>query len=156
MTLTLRVLATFAWGLWLGGMVALVLFVTRLFGTSRQTGLASAPVLFDTFAWYQIALGAVAVLATALWCARARSRLLLLSAALMTLALALALPIRSATKEMDLLRESGQSQDPRFQSLHRTSERLYGASGLALILAGIGLAAAPRPRRRDDVPQSPA
>ena len=41
-------------------MISLVLFVIRLFNTSRDLGIHAAPVLFRTFSIYQLIVGMIA------------------------------------------------------------------------------------------------
>jgi hypothetical protein len=141
MKLVLRVVCTFAWALWFGGMLALLIFVTRLFGASRATGVAGAPVLFDTFGVYQIVLGAVAVIAASLMWMTSRGPRKAIAVATCTLlvALVLAFPIVWWTRQIDSLRVAGQTQTDQFRSLHRQSSIAYVASAAALLVAGVAL-----------------
>src|SRR5262247_3889665 len=53
--------------LWLGGIVALFIFVQGLFSTDRVVAVQAAPILFAVFEVYQLILFAVAALALAAW-----------------------------------------------------------------------------------------
>jgi hypothetical protein len=136
----LAVVVILAWGLWFGGQVALLLFVTRLFATSRDLASNAAPVLFAVFAGYQVIVGMVACAAGTLLSLLSRRSIHALLTLLMLLALAAALLVRGWTFEMNRLSRSDVQQMRRFQTLHHRSEYAYSAATAALLLAGIGLA----------------
>jgi hypothetical protein len=137
-----------AWALWFGGMVALLIFVTRLFKASREIGVSAAPVLFRTFAGYQFVVGGLTVaLAVALLIA-SRSKAVTVFGALAVVALALAFPIRAWTYRIGELYAAGQSQSEEFKAIHRMSSATYSTSALLLLIAGIALVSAPRSRER--------
>lgn len=143
----LRILLTLAWSAWFGGMVALIVFVTRLFKASREIGVTGAPVLFRTFVTYQfIAGGATLLLAIALAVA-ARSKAIAIAGVFALISLALVLPIRVWTNRIGDLYAAGQSQTEEFKGIHRMSSATYSTSALLLACAGIAIAAhQPRPK----------
>lgn len=135
---TLSTILFFAWALWLGGMIALMIFVIRLFDLSRTIAIEAAPVLFGVFAVYQLVVGLIAATAgTSLTLATKRSVHAAMSL-LMILALAAALLINDWTGEMESLRLAGQSSGPRFALLHRWSSWAYVTSACLLVAAGTG------------------
>ena len=59
----LAALAQLTLGVWFGGLVALILFVSTLFVKARATAVDAAPVLFHVFERYQLGLAAVTLTA---------------------------------------------------------------------------------------------
>jgi hypothetical protein len=133
----LRTVATVSWGLWFGGMIALLIFVIRLFAASRDTGLVGAPVLFRSFAIYQLIVGAVALAAMVALTYQSRSKLLTVATTLIALSFIAAIPIWSVTGRLDRMRQAGQSQSDEFKHLHHLSEVAYAGSAISLLLAGL-------------------
>src|SRR5437870_303352 len=60
-------LVTITLGLWLGGLVALILFVSMLFVKARAVAADAAPVLLHAFDRYQLILAASAFLTLLIW-----------------------------------------------------------------------------------------
>src|SRR5690349_10269823 len=97
------------WALWFGGMIALILFVTRLFNTSHDLGVHAAPVLFRVFANYQIIVGMIACAAATLLSLSTRSKVHAGGTAILLAAFAVALVIRMLTNRMLDILAAGQS-----------------------------------------------
>jgi hypothetical protein len=127
-----------AWSLWFGGMIVLFIFVMRLFATSRTVATEAAPVLFRTFAQYQLIVGLIACAGGAALSLLSRRS----SHAAMTLAmigaLAAGVIVRQWTYEMQTLDRSNAAHVERFQSLHHRTTRLYIAAAALLLVAGVG------------------
>src|SRR5262245_10130023 len=107
-----------AWALWLGGMIALLLFVTRLFQASRPVAVEAAPVLFVTFAGYQLIVGMIACICGTLLAMLTRRNVHAIMTLLMLAAFAAAILNRGWTYQMESLRHDGQSDEPEFKALH--------------------------------------
>src|SRR5689334_3269113 len=101
MARTLSVILLISWGLWFGGMIALVLFIMRLFGADRDLGTHAGPVMFETFANYQIIVGLVACAVGTLLTILTRRRVHGVATLLLVASLSLALVIRMWTFEMN-------------------------------------------------------
>src|SRR4051812_10471250 len=63
----LGIVTALAWGLWLGGLVALFIFVLVLFRQDKALAVEAAPRMFAAFEHYQLLLAAVAVIVTGVW-----------------------------------------------------------------------------------------
>src|SRR4051794_18585247 len=66
----LSVFLTFAWGLWFGGLVTLLMAVTTLFntfGTQRSIAGTGAAAMFRRFELFQLALAAAMLLGALTW-----------------------------------------------------------------------------------------
>jgi len=133
-----KLLLLLAWALWLGGMIVLLIFVTQLFRTSRPVAIEAAPVLFRTFAVYQIGVGVIACASGTLLTRMTRRSVHAVLTLLMLAALAGALLIRGWTFEMEAIRHAGQSSGPAFKSLHARSSIAYATSATLLLVSGIG------------------
>src|SRR4051794_935961 len=101
MTRVLSLVLLLSWSLWFGGMIALVIFIIRLFHTDYDLGTHAGPVMFGTFAVYQIIVGLVACAAGTLLTVMTRRKLHAACSALMVVALGLAVVIRMWTFEMN-------------------------------------------------------
>lgn len=124
--------------LWLGGIVALAIFVMRLFMQSREIGAVGAPVLFRVFATYQLVLAILALILTfTLW----RMVRLSLSRVLACLVLAATvLAIFSSgylVPRIEQLQRDGQVDTPAFQKFHSLSRTVYSTHALVLLAAVI-------------------
>ena len=138
-----------AWGLWFGGMAALVLFVGYLFSTDRPIAAIAAPKIFAVFETYQLFVAAVALIGAAVWRLMTPGRaaitfifVMLAIAAVGTIGSALAV-----RPPLEKLRLRGETSTPQFQRLHKLSERLYGAQMLALLAGGVVIPVALGPAR---------
>lgn len=127
-----------AWTLWFGGMVVLLIFVTQLFKKSHATGVDAAPVLFNTFAAYQLIVGGIACSAAAALAAITRRRTAGLLTLVMLIAFAAAILLHGWTHEIDRLQALGQNQTPRFKHLHALTGIAYITAASALLISGTG------------------
>jgi hypothetical protein len=127
-----------SWALWFGGMISLVLFVMRLFQTDRNLAVLAAPVLFTTFAIYQIIVGLIACASGTLLAWVNTSKIQALLSLLMIAALGLATVIRAWTFEMITLDRGDAAQMNRFQFLHHGTTALYEIATCLLLVAGVG------------------
>ena len=145
MRYVLALLATMAWGLWFGGMVALFLFVSYLFVNDRATAIVAAPKMFLVFERYQFFVATLAIVSAALWRLMDKRRAITL--VFVFFALCAVATIVSATLirgPMEALRLKGGSSGPQFQRLHQASEKLYTTQAVLLLVAGIILPSALR------------
>jgi len=134
---------TLAWGLWLGGMVALVLFVQTLFARNRTIALDAAPMLFVSFERMQLILAAAAVVGTFCWWLLTRRRGVMVLFTLFAIAAATAaLSTTLNTSPMELLRAQGMRESPEFKALHRRSTSMYMVNLVLLVAAGAVLPSA--------------
>jgi hypothetical protein len=123
----LPAIVSLACALWLGGLVALLMSVTTVFGISREIAVQVAPRLFHRFEPYLLTLVGVAIAATIAWrmlvsCSKAKKLLLAL---LLSAAVPAVVSIAFITPRIDALREAGQSQTPEFRRIHGVSNVLY-------------------------------
>jgi hypothetical protein len=141
----ISLITIFSWALWLGGMVALVLFVSALFARDRAVALEAAPRLFVIFGTYQLIISVVAIAAACTW--RLIEKRRALSGIIVMLILAGCGAVLLSTMivpPMEKLRAEGQRESVEFKQLHKRSTRLYLAEMLALIITGCMLPAAMR------------
>ena len=145
---------TLAWALWLGGMVALVVFVQTLFARSRTVALDAAPLLFVAFERVQLLLALAAVVGTFCWWLLARRRALLVLFGLLAVSGAIAaMSTTLNTAPMEQLRAQGLRESADFKRLHRRSTKMYMAEMVLLLAAGAILARGSRslsPAHPDD------
>lgn len=134
------------WALWIGGLVVLLLFVTRLFQFSRPIAVEAAPVLFVTFASYQIIVGLIACAAGTLLAMNTRRKAYAALTLVMLLGMVSAILNRGWTYQMENLRHTGQSGGVEFKALHGKTSMAYTSAGGLLLVAGIGFILLP-PRR---------
>lgn len=126
-----------SWALWFGGMIALFIFVSRLFITNRDVAVNAAPVLFQSFAIYQIIVGMIACACGTLLARMTAQKTLAIGTVLMAISLGLSLILRMWTLEMMTLNRSLVSDVARFQTLHHSTTNLYTTSAVLLLIAGI-------------------
>lgn len=145
---TLFAISMLAWALWLGGLVALLLFVTQLFAASRDMAIHSAPVLFRTFAAYQIVVGLIlCITATAhAWMTRSSARAI--CSMMFLIALSLAMTVSTWTRQMLELIGRGESSGGEFLSLHIRCNVAYLIEAILLFIGGVGTALLPITSRR--------
>ncbi|CAN5653260.1 hypothetical protein BH09PLA1_BH09PLA1_37130 [soil metagenome] len=155
----LQIVCSIAVSLWLGGLIALFVFVTALFKTDRSIGLIAAPILFHSFAAYQLIVGAAGLIALCFWRAIVRSRWINVMIVMFAISLALAAYVTfSMIQEMEAIRDAGHSGDsPRFKTLHGLSMVLYLSQAIALLFCAVILplaisASAASRTRREIVP----
>ncbi|MCS7033958.1 MAG: DUF4149 domain-containing protein [Phycisphaerae bacterium] len=147
-------LACAAVTLWLGGLLALFVFVQALFSTDRVLAAQAAPLLFRVFQMYQIILFAVSLVAMAIWRRVAPGRAVSWTLTLIIAAGACAiLHAAIISPPMHELTAAGQSAGPEFRRLHRYSMLLFTTEGMILTAAACLLPQAiigssPPPRQR--------
>lgn len=137
----LRILLTLVWSAWFGGMVALIVFVTRLFKASREIGVTAAPVLFRTFVTYQLIVGTITVLLALALAVVARSKAIAIAGLFAMISLSLVFPIRDWTYRISELYAAGESSTEEFKAIHRMSSATYSTSALLLACAGVAIGA---------------
>ncbi len=133
----LRTARLFLWSLWFGGVCALLVFVTRLFASSRDVGLIAAPVLFHVFAFYQLILGTLAAGISLATLTRKPSRADRTASALLVIALFAAFGAAAMTGRIEHLQATGQVQTPEFRRAHAVSGAVYLIETASLLAAGI-------------------
>jgi hypothetical protein len=140
---------TIAWALWLGGAVATLLFVQRLFHGDRSIAVVVAPQLFLTFEKYQLTLAAIAVIALGMSSGRKRAGLvpLILIAAVTATVSALII-----TPRVEHLRLVGEQASAAFRTLHGLSMLVYLIEVVLLLAAGILLARPLLPKETHESP----
>lgn len=142
----LRIILFFGWGLWIGGLAALLVLVLALFGQDRSVGALVAPLLFRTFLNYSFILALVCTAASAgllvvLW-----NRFALLLLVVFGLSLVQVGFSGFLIHRMDHLRAQGHSQREEFQALHRLASLPYLLQIGLLAPAGVMLNLIPRKR----------
>jgi hypothetical protein len=147
----MMIVAHLAWALWLGGMIALFVFVTTLFNGDRAVAMQAAPRMFVVFQKYQLILAAIALAATVGCRIAAPSKsivaVFVFFAAAACSAAAVSIWI---LPRMEQLRSLGESSSPQFGRLHGESMMLYLAEMVLLLIGGIILMLAmraPQPER---------
>jgi hypothetical protein len=132
--------ATIACGLWLGGLVMLLIAVTSLFDTFRAdhaTAGRAAAGLFLRFESLQILLAGIAIVGVEMSLRRGRRKLLigvpLILAALVAIAIAFVI-----TPKLDALHLAGETATDAFKSMHAAAMVAYLS---ILVLLSFGTAA---------------
>jgi hypothetical protein len=134
----LRLLTILTWALWLGGLIALFLFVSYLFKADRPIAVVAAPLMFERFERVQLLLAAVALLAIGglrLIEARAVHSTVFTFFAVATVGLVISAAV--IRPKMERLRVAGESSGTQFRQLHGQSMALYSLQATALLLAGL-------------------
>jgi hypothetical protein len=140
-----------AWALWLGGLIALFLFVQTLFRQDRPVAVEAAPRMFAAYQMFQLAVGAVALVAVVAWrLVEPRRALTGIFSLFAVAALGAVLLSTLIMPRMEKIRAAGQSSGPEFRQLHGRSMVLYLGETAALLAAGTLLPAAMRGRREED------
>lgn len=134
---------TLAWALWLGGLIALFLFVQTLFRQNRPVAVDAAPLMFQAFERVQLLLAGCALIGTFCLWLLTRARPVKVVFALLALSAALAaLSTTLVTTKMESLRRAGMSASPEFRRLHGFSMLFYVSQAGVLVAAGAALPAA--------------
>src|SRR5687767_3591883 len=126
MRMILAMVTMVAWALWFGGSVAMFLFVQALFRNNRSVAIEAAPMIFRTFAIYQIVLAGVAVIGAGAW--RSPTKRAALTVVVWLLALASVGVVTTGaliTPRMERMRMQGQSSAPEFRKMHGMSMVVY-------------------------------
>jgi hypothetical protein len=130
-------LAALAWGLWLGGLVAMFIFVMTLFRADRAIAIEAAPRMFAAFHSYELILGPIALAVTALWLAVEKHRGVIWLLLAFATAMVGSFITGSLITRMNAVRLSQGSNSPEFKRLHRQAEGIY--QGQTMVLLGAGL-----------------
>jgi len=155
MRYALSLLTAVAWALWLGGLMALFLFVSHLFKVDRPTAVVAAPQIFDYFEKYQLVLAAVGLVSVFGWRMVERRGWLIGIFTCFALAAVGAVVVAAViTPPMQRLRVAGESSGPQFKKLHGQSMMIFSSEVLLLTVAGAMLPAALTPSRRQTAPGS--
>ena len=135
----LSTLVLMAWGLWFGGLIVLFVAVQTLFNTfPRETAGQGAARIFHAFNAYQLALAAVALVATFAWRVTGPPRLKTTLFVLFALATVGACVITMYfTPRIELLQHRGLTQTVEFKRLHGFSMLAYVGEAVALLVAGV-------------------
>lgn len=159
----LTLLTCAATTLWLGGLVALFVFVQVLFKADRATAANAAPVLFRAFEIYQLGLFVVAILALVAWrtisCSRSKkwmTGLILLAGLLAVVETAF------VSARMRAMMSGEEAGGEGFRRLHAYSMMIYSTETILLAAAACLLPAAisadalrrPRPAPPGTSPQT--
>lgn len=143
--------ALLAWGLWLGGLTTLLIFMYVLFGRDRAVAEKAAPILFLTFERFELIVGAAAMVATVGWRLSHRHSLVTLLFVLFLLSTAAAAGKHLLlTPKMEELRQRGESKGDEYRGLHQASSIIYVTQAGVLLIAGLML---PSILRRDVAPK---
>jgi hypothetical protein len=127
-----------AWALWFGGLMSLFVFVQVLFKTDRSVAVKAAPTMFVTFEKCQLALAAIALIATAIWRLRTPRAILTALFALFCIATVAAIvPPIAITPKMEALRLAGESSSPQFKALHGRTMIFYMTAAISLLVVGL-------------------
>jgi len=128
-------IVTLAWALWIGGLLALFIFVSTLFRNDREIAVQAAPQLFVAFQQYHLILAAIALVAIVAWRIVAPARMVLVMFVLLGLAACCGVAVAIwIIAPMEKLRMEGLGGSPEFKRLHGMSMMLYvGQAGLLLI-----------------------
>src|SRR5262245_9260876 len=113
MRIIYSIISMLSWALWLGGLIALFVFVQTLFRNDRDVAVLAAPQLFVVYEKYHLILAAVALLTTVAWRISAPSRAVL--GAFILLAIAACAGVAVALwfiEPMEALRQQGLSGSP--------------------------------------------
>jgi hypothetical protein len=124
-------------GLWLGGLIALFIFVITLFHQDHALAVQAAPKMFAVFERYQLALAGAALL-----CVIPLNRILLTSLIFVAAVGAVASPLFITPRIVDL-QLMGQTHTPQFARLHGDSMMIYTADAVLLLGAGLILSYKP-------------
>ena len=134
----ISLLATLAWALWFGALIALFDFVLTLFHNNRDIAIQAAPQLFVAYQKYHLILAAVALFATVLWRIVAPSRLVLVNFILLAIAACCGAAVSIwIVGPMEALRLQGLSGSEQFKRLHGESMMLFMAQAILLLVQGI-------------------
>lgn len=143
MRTALNTVITLVWGLWFGGVAALFLTVTAIFAAfPGQRSLAgdAAQNVFHIFNLYQLALAAVALLATFAWCLLGRGKLKMGLFLLFCLATFAACVITMyVAPQIERMHQKGLANTPQFMRMHGYSMALFLAEAVLLLIAGLFL-----------------
>jgi hypothetical protein len=119
------------WALWLGGLIALFIFVLTLFHEDHALAVQTAPRLFHVFEYYQLVLAAAAILSAIVQRATLPAMLFCLA----TVG-AVVSPLVITPKIMQMQR-LGLTHTQRFGKLHGESMMVYMGDTVLVLAAGL-------------------
>jgi hypothetical protein len=123
--------------LWLGGLVTLFIALISIFRYNRGIGAQVGPVLFSKFEPYQIGLGLIAIVCTVVWrmyaCSRAKKLLLACLIAAVSIAVISFAYLTPQITQMASDEVANASE--KFAKLHKTSEMMYRALAVLVLIA---------------------
>jgi hypothetical protein len=130
------------WALWLGGLLALFVFVKRLFAYDHALAVQAAPQLFLVFQKCQLILAAIGLVGTIAWRLARGGRAVVVLFVLFGLSTvgAAVLPIAIVSK-MEQLRSDNQTSSPEFKKLHGESMAVLSGEAILLLVGGAFLPA---------------
>lgn len=138
---TLTIIFCAALTLWLGGLVALFIFVQAMFNANRNVAVEAAPMLFNVFEKYQLILFAIAMVSVIAWrliigCSTAKRWIIVMVILAGSLAI---VQTAFVSSRMTAIRDAGQSGDGEFRAefrrLHGYSMILYVSQTALLVIA---------------------
>jgi hypothetical protein len=132
-------LVTLVWGLWFGGLIAIFISVLSLFATfPRETAGQGAARIFHAFNAYQLALAALALIATFIWrLIGPPKRTTALFALFAVATLGACLVTMYFTPRIELLQHQGLAGSDQFKRLHGNSMIAYCGEVVVLLIAGL-------------------
>jgi len=134
MKILFKLIAQIAWGLWLGGLIALFMFVLTLFHNNHDLAVQTAPQLFHVFEIYQLVLAPIAVISSLL--RRQNAMVILFALASIGAVVSTAL----ITPRITAMNLAGQTHTPEFGKLHGESMMIYMTNAGLVLAAGIVMA----------------
>ena len=138
----LNLLVTVAWGLWLGGTIATFVFGLNLFHKypdAQYPGFAGQAnsAMFHVFAWYELALAAVAIAGTGglIIAYPSKPTVLLLIALIAAGGMSITAGL-GLTPRIEILRVEGKTKTEEFRKLH--AKTMIAMTGQSAVLLGAG------------------
>ena len=139
----ISIIATIAWALWFGALIALFVFVLTLFHNNREIAVQAAPQLFVAYQRYHLILAAVALAATVGWRIAAPSKLVIASFVLLAIAACCGVAVAMwIVGPMEALRLAGLGGSDEFKRLHGRSMMFFTAQAALLLVNRIVIALA--------------
>ncbi|HEY8748046.1 MAG TPA: DUF4149 domain-containing protein [Tepidisphaeraceae bacterium] len=132
-------LVTLVWGLWFGGLITLFIAVLSLFSTfPRETAGQGAAKIFHAFNAYQLALAALALIATFVWrLVGPPKRTTAMFAFFAVATIGACLVTMYFTPRIEMLQHQGLANSDQFRQLHGHSMIVYCGEVVALLIAGL-------------------
>jgi hypothetical protein len=134
----LPIIILLAWGLWLGGMIALFIAISSLFSAlAARHDLAGlgASRIFRNFNFYQLAVAAITLLAVAFHSTSSRNKVALVGLLAVAMGAALVISLR-LTPLIERMRLASMTHSPQFSKLHGISMAMYAMEALLVFIAG--------------------
>lgn len=139
----LTIIFSAALTLWLGGSIALFLFVQTMFRNDRAIAVNAAPMLFRVFESYQLVLLLIAMFSLIAWrlmvCSKAKKWIMAL---LIVAGICAVVQTAVVSNRMRAILAAGQSAEGEFRRLHGYSMMIYVSQTVVLAAAACLLPAA--------------